>query len=102
MPNRTLTPDELDSARALLAEIRSRLDTLSAGDTQLRFAYRRKIVKELGYDERSKPTVRNKLKIIKWAMQDRRCAHCGEQMELRYSELDRKVAADGTPKQTPN
>ena len=95
MANRTLTPDELKLASALLAEVRDRIDKLSGDDPQLKFAYRRKIVKELGYDERSKPVVRNKLKMLKWALQDRKCAHCGEEMALKYSELDRKVAADG-------
>ena len=59
------------------------------------FAYRRKIVKELGYDERGKPGARNKLKALKWALQNRKCAECGVEMPLRYSELDRKNAADG-------
>ena len=59
------------------------------------FAYRRKIVKELGYDERGKPGARSKLKAIKWGLQNRKCAQCNTEMPLRYSELDRKNAADG-------
>ena len=59
------------------------------------FAYRRKVVKELGYDERGKPGARSKLKAIKWGLQSRKCAHCNIEMPLRYSELDRKNAADG-------
>jgi hypothetical protein len=46
MPNRILTSDELKLALELLAEIRGRIETLAAGDPQLRFAYRRK---RLGY-----------------------------------------------------
>jgi hypothetical protein len=61
----------------------------------LLFAYRRKIVKELGYDERSKPVVRAKLKSLKWELQNHTCAHCHENMAMAYSELDRKNAADG-------
>ncbi len=95
MANRTLTADELKNANALLAEIRQRLAALAGDDPLLLFAYRRKVVKELGFDERSKPVVRAKLKLMKWALQDRKCAHCGREMPLAYSELDRKNAADG-------
>jgi len=95
MANRILTPDERKLAHGLLEEIRNRIEQLSGGDPQLRFAYRRKIVKELGYGEKSHPMVRKQLKKLKWDLQNARCAHCGDEMELRYSELDRKVAADG-------
>jgi UTP:GlnB (protein PII) uridylyltransferase len=54
MPNRNLTSDELKRANALLADIRERLDSLAAGDPLLLFAYRRKVAKELGYDERGR------------------------------------------------
>jgi hypothetical protein len=95
MPNRNLTQDELMLANELLATIRARLSDLAGDDRLLLFAYRRKIVKELGYDERSKPGHRNKLKAIKWGLQNRQCAHCSEEMPLKYSELDRKNAVDG-------
>ena len=95
MPNRKLTPEELQRANELLGDIRERLDALAGGDPLLLFAYRRKIAKELVYDERGKPGIRGKLKALKWGLQDRRCAHCGEEMPLKYSELDRKNAADG-------
>jgi hypothetical protein len=95
MPNRNLNPDELKQANELLTTIRERLTCLAAGDPLLLFAYRRKITKELGYDERGKPGVRKQLKAIKWGQQGRKCAHCGEEMPLRNSELDRKNAADG-------
>jgi len=94
MPNRNLDAAELSQANQLLKEIRDRLDGLSAGDQLLLFAFRRKIVKELSYDERGKPGQRAKLKAIKWGLQNRLCAHCGEEMPLKYSELDRKNAAD--------
>lgn len=95
MPNRNLTPDEMKHANKLLTEVRARLAKLAGDDKQLLFAYRRKVVKELGYDERSKPAHRNKLKALKWRLQSRRCVHCGEEMPLKYSELDRKIAVDG-------
>ena len=95
MPNRNLTAEELVLANDLLGDIRKRLETLAKGDASLLFAYRRKVAKELGYDERGKPSARNKLKALKWGLQGRKCAHCKEEMELKYSELDRKNAIDG-------
>jgi len=95
MPNRNLNPDELTLANAFLKDIRARLTALSGGDPLLLFAYRRKIVKELAYDERGKPGARAKMKALKWGEQQGRCAECGELFPLKYSELDRKNAADG-------
>jgi hypothetical protein len=95
MPNRTLNQEELKLANSLLADIRERLNSLSGNDPLLLFAYRRKIAKELGYDERGKPGHRGKIKALKWGQQGGKCAHCGEDLPLGYSELDRKNAADG-------
>jgi hypothetical protein len=95
MPNRNLNPDELQRANELLKDIRQKLAAIAAGDPLLLFAYRRKIVKELGYDERGKPGARGKLKALKWGQQNGKCAHCGDELALKYSELDRKNAADG-------
>jgi hypothetical protein len=95
MPNRNLDAGELSLANALLAEIRKRLDDLANGDPLLLFAYRRKVVKELGYDERGKPGARVKMKALKWGLQGGLCVECGRAMPLEYSELDRKNAADG-------
>ena len=95
MPNRNLSADELKLANDLLKEIRERLTTLAAGDPLLHFAYRRKVVKELGYDERDKPGVRAKLKALKWGQQNGKCALCGDELPLKYSELDRRNAVDG-------
>jgi hypothetical protein len=94
VPNRNLTQGELKKANELLAEIRGRLTVLAGNDPLLMFAYRRKVVKELGYDERSNPTARAKLKSLKWHRQERRCAECGREMPLKYSELDRMNAAE--------
>ena len=87
--------DELKLASALLAEIRTKLNQLAGNDPLLLFAYRRKVYKELIYDERGKPADRGKLKALKWGQQNGRCAHCGEELPLKYSELDRREAADG-------
>jgi hypothetical protein len=95
MPNRNLNADELKLANELLSDIRERLVNLAADDPLLLFAYRRKVVKELGYDERGKPLARAKLKALKWGQQHGRCAHCKLEMPLEYSELDRKNAPDG-------
>jgi len=70
MPNRNLNSEELKPANELLADIRERLSSLSAGDPRFLLVYRRKVVKELGYDERSKPGGRAKLKALKWGQQN--------------------------------
>ena len=95
MPNKNLNAEELKRANELLAEIRARLTDLAGADPLLLFAYRRKVVKELGYDERRKPGVRGKLKALKWGQQSGKCAHCGDDLPLKYSELDRKNAMEG-------
>lgn len=101
MPNRNLNADELKLANELLTGIRKQLTGLAAGDPLLLFAYRRKIVKELGYDERGKPGIRAQLKALKWGQQGGKCAQCGKELPVKYSKLDRKNAADGyTPENT--
>jgi hypothetical protein len=62
MVNRKLKDNELPQIRALLDEVRSKLIDLSNDDDELLFAYRRKLAKELVYDERSKPAFRKALK----------------------------------------
>lgn len=99
MPNRQLTPKELILVNALLAEIRGRLDELSAGDTELLFAFRRKVFKELTYDERDKPAARRKLKDQKWKEQRGLCALCGKELPEKYTVLDRLNAVDGYTKE---
>ncbi len=99
MPNRQLTSEELIRANALLAEIRDRLEQLSGGDKELHFAYRRKIFKELTYDERDKPAVRRKLKDQKWKEQRGLCALCGKELPTTYTVLDRLDAIDGYTKE---
>lgn len=95
MRNRNLTSVELNSANKLLTSIRKRLEVLSGGDKQLLFAYRRKIYKELTYDERSKPMARRKLKIMKRKEQNGLCVGCSGLLPEKYAILDRIKAADG-------
>jgi hypothetical protein len=95
MPNRRLTDDELKRANTLLARIRQELAALSQRDPHLLFAYRRRIAKELGYDERSKPTVRRRLKVLKRREQEGLCPVCKKPLPEKYVVLDRINAADG-------
>jgi UTP:GlnB (protein PII) uridylyltransferase len=95
MRNRTLGADELENANALLRDIRTHLQTLAGEDTALLFAYRRKIAKELGYDERGKPMMRKLLKLNKMIAQKGLCAECQKELPKRGAELDRINAMDG-------
>ena len=95
MANRNLTPDELVLANDLLADIRSRLASLSANDPALLFAFRRKIAKELQYDERGKPGLRRLLKARKMGEQSGKCARCSDVLPEKYAVLDRLNGMDG-------
>jgi UTP:GlnB (protein PII) uridylyltransferase len=99
MPNRRLSAEELLLANALLAEVRARLEELSKGDAELLFAFRRKVFKELTYDERDKPGARKKLKDQKWKEQRGLCALCAKELPESYTVLDRFNAADGYTKE---
>ncbi|HTL63439.1 MAG TPA: hypothetical protein VL305_00450 [Pseudolabrys sp.] len=90
MATRHLDAKEQRKAARLLALIRLKLIGMSQSDPELLFAYRRKIYKELAYDERGKPSVRRKLKMLKWEEQGGRCALCRHKLPLRDSEMDRK------------
>jgi hypothetical protein len=95
MPNRRLSSEELARANALLASIRRRLRELAGGDAELLFAYRRKVYKELVYDERGKPPVRRRLKALKREEQGGVCPLCKTPLPAAYSVLDRFVTAAG-------
>ncbi len=95
MANRTLGPEELVKAGELLDQIRHRLKTLSQGDDALHFAYRRKVYKELTYDERGKPGHRKKLKARKRDQQQGRCPECADVLPERNAVLDRLQAQGG-------
>lgn len=71
------------------------MEELSGVDTLLLFAYRRKIAKELTYDERGKPMQRKLLKAKKMGEQQGRCAICGEALPEKYSVLDRLSGMGG-------
>jgi ribosomal protein L44E len=96
LPNRQLSKEELDKLfLPLVAEVRKRLADLSGGDEDLLWALRRKLFKELTYDERGKPMQRRKLKDYKRAEQDNKCAICGISLPAKYVVLDRIEAMKG-------
>lgn len=95
MRNRQLTPEELSKAQSLLKDIRTKLEELSGNDLHLYFAYRRKIYKELTYDERGKPAYRKQLKESKRKEQNNRCPICHKNLPQTYTVLDRFEAALG-------
>lgn len=96
MPNRQLSASELENlARPLLAQVRARLAELTCGDTELLWALRRKLYKELIYDERKKPMLRRALKKSKRKEQSGLCAICKMQLPEKGAILDRLEAMDG-------
>ncbi|MDT5061998.1 MAG: hypothetical protein QOH63_2457 [Acidobacteriota bacterium] len=96
MPNRQLTSDELAHLfTPLIAEVRSRLLHLARSDNDLHWALRRKLAKELIYDERSSPGERRKLKRLKCKEQDNKCALCKRELPPSYNTLDRLEAMKG-------
>ncbi len=97
MANRRLTGDKLQRlATPLLSELRSKLRELSGGDQSLLWALRRKVAKELSYDERGKSMLRKLLKATKRGEQRNRCAVCGEQqLPAKNAILDRIEAMRG-------
>ena len=97
MPTRKLNEEELARTNSLLEEVRLKIQSLSGNDSDLQFAIRRKIAKELSYDERGKPTQRKKLKLKMLRLQKGLCANCGEALPLlvRGAVLDRQNAMAG-------
>lgn len=94
--NRQLGPDELSKLfQPLLVEVRARLRDLSGSDDALHFALRRKLFKELVYDERSKPMQRRALKQKKRAEQNGLCALCHQALPVKGAVLDRAEAMKG-------
>lgn len=98
MPNRKLDDVQRTKLGELLNRVRAELCALSSGDPELLFAYRRKLAKELTYDERSKPQYRKALKQRMRAIQKGICAITeGGKHPLpeRYCVLDRFDAPKG-------
>ena len=96
MPNRQLTAEELETlASPLLDKVRAQLVQLSNEDAALHWALRRKLYKELIYDERGKPMFRRALKASKWKEQGGLCHLCQNPLPKKGAVLDRLKAMDG-------
>lgn len=95
MANRRLESGELVMAAAILNSVRSQIAEASDGDLELAWALRRKVYKELSYDERSKPRHRRKLKALKREQQEGICPICLESLPEEYVILDRLEAMAG-------
>jgi hypothetical protein len=79
----------------LLTIVRAGLEQLAGGDPELLFALRRKVSKELVYDERKKPMVRRRLKALKRKQQGGLCSVCSQPLPQKYCVLDRLNAVAG-------
>lgn len=95
MANRRLSASELEQANAILELVRAQLDSVSCGDGALRWALRRKLYKELTYDERGKPMHRRRLKKVKREQQRGLCPICAQPLPDKYVVLDRTEAMRG-------
>jgi hypothetical protein len=90
MSHRKLTVEELaQMANPLLKQVREMLDAYGDGDADLLWALRRKLAKELIYDERGKPVLRVALKKRKRQEQGALCAVCAQVLPAKGSVLDR-------------
>ena len=96
MPNRQLTSEELKNiAYPLIAKVRTCLKISASGDPELLWALRRKVFKELMYDERGKPMHRVALKKKKVIEQNNQCAYCKKELPKKGCILDRLEAMVG-------
>lgn len=98
--NRQLSAEERSTLFApLVDQVRLRLRELSGADDALLWALRRKLAKELSYDERGTPTHRVMLKRQKRLEQDNLCALCPAVLPDPGAVLDRLEAMKGYTKQ---
>jgi len=96
MPNRQLTKDEIQNIfKPLIHEIREMIIKAAHNNPEMHWALRRKIVKELGYDEKGHPMLRKQLKAQRFKEQKGICDYCHEALPEKYSELDRIEAING-------
>jgi len=96
MGNRRLTESELANlANPLVQMVRAQLKELSSDDNSLLWALRRKLAKELLYDERGKPMQRKLLKATKRGEQQNKCAVCQCELPAKNAVLDRYEAMKG-------
>ena len=95
MPNPQLNEIQLKQAHKLIAKFRKEIETLAKNNPKAIFAFRRKIYKELMYDERSKPMERKKLKDKMRKKQKGVCPLCRQGLPERGAILDREEAIRG-------
>lgn len=96
MATRKLTKTEIaDLFQPLYQDVSRRLEELSAGESSLLWALRRKLAKTLSYNERGTPMHRRKIKLLKFKEQNGLCAECGKPLPTRDTILDRLDAMKG-------
>ena len=96
MPNRQLTPTERrELFEPLIQVVRAELQNHAKRDRSLLWALRRKLAKELTYDERGTPMERRALKARKRRDQDGRCPGCQAILPARGADLHRLEAMEG-------
>ncbi len=95
MANSQLNQKQLSKANELLNKIRKEINTLTNNNPELIFAFRRKIYKELIYNERGKPMKRKKLKEGLWKKQKGLCSKCKQKLSEKGAVLDRIKAIRG-------
>jgi len=93
---RQLNNQEREIAKEILDRIRELITKATQEDSELAFALRRYICRQLTFDEKGKPAQRKKLKYSKLLKQGGKCAECGKQfLEGEEPELDRFDAMKG-------
>jgi len=95
MSNPQLNENQLAQAHKLIAKIKKEIETLAKNNPEAIFAFRRKIYKELMYDERSKPMERKKLKDKMRKKQKGLCPLCKQELPEKSAVLDRAEAIKG-------
>ncbi|MEQ1905715.1 MAG: hypothetical protein ABL888_16120 [Pirellulaceae bacterium] len=96
MPNPKLSEEQRNTLFApLIREVRALMADAADGDTEIYWALRRKLYKELSYDERGKPSRRKALKKRLHKSQNGTCPHCGFALPETGSVNDRTVAVGG-------
>ena len=84
-----LSESELEQAWKLIEEVKDKLQALAQGDPRRLFAFRRKVYKELVYEERSTPMKRRALRARLHTAQGGVCFVCKKTHEAGFMVLDR-------------
>ena len=96
MPNPRLTDDQRETLFApLITKVRELMRDASDGDMSLYWALRRKLYKELSYDERGTPSHRKALKKRLRKLQNGLCPHCNNPLPESGAVNDRVDAIGG-------